>query len=120
MLNKNSAFSDIFFKLKDQQMNKTILYLYIMIFVILFPITLFAQKDTTNISKTEISLRYSLQCPLYSVNTAQDLTLSQDTRYRSRFSIGIRYYVSKRWYTEFSPAFSQEGGGYKKQKTNAN
>jgi hypothetical protein len=102
------------------KMNKAFLYVCVVLLEIFSSFTVIAQQDTTKKSRIELSLRYSLQCPIYSVNTPADLILSQDTRYRSRFSLGIRYYLLRRWYIEYSPAFSQEGGGYKEQKTNAN
>jgi hypothetical protein len=79
-----------------------------------------AQTDSTHSKKFELTAAYSIQCPLYSVNSSQDLMLTQDTRFRSRIGLGIKYYPFQRWYGEYSMSFSQEGGGYIQQKTNAN
>jgi len=100
-------------------MNKTILHSTLLVILILFPFSLKAQTDFISKRKFEISLIYAAQCPLYSVNTPSDLSLSQDTRYRSRFGFGLIYYPYRRWYVEYSPSYSQEGGGYTERKTNA-
>ncbi len=88
-------------------------------FVFFIPLLLNAQVDSNILSKIEVGIKYSIQCPIYSINSPNDLLLPQDTRYRSRIGAGIKYYPFKRWYVEYSPSYSQQGGGYKSQRTNA-
>ena len=69
----------------------------------------------------EFSLKYALQRPYYSVSNFFDIiAFSHDKRYRSRISIGCRYYFFEKWFTEYLLAYSQDGGGFTNQFTNAN
>lgn len=83
---------------------------------------IFAQ-DNSIIAKNhfEVSLKYAIQRPIYSVSSPADIVAFTHTnRYRSRLGIGIKYYVFEKWFLEYNLAFSQEGGGYKEQFTNTN
>ncbi len=103
------------------QIENMYLRIRILIMIVLFcPFNINAQADSLNRGKYEASFSYSIQNPVYSVNTPLDLLLSQDTRYRSRIGLGLNYYLSPKWHCGFVTSFSQEGGGYKKQRTNAN
>jgi hypothetical protein len=94
-------------------------FIFPFLFLLFISVSSKAQANSSDTNRFETSIIYALQCPL-SVNTPLDLVLQQDTRYRSRISIGIKYYPCKRWFAEYILSFSQQGGGYIKQKTNAN
>lgn len=80
-----------------------------------------AQEAFTARNCLEVKLQYALQRPGYSVNSPIDIAyMTQAYRFRSRIGIGLRYYVFEKWYVELNSAYSQEGGGYNKQFTNAN
>ncbi|GEM_PF-2787946 len=92
----------------------------LLIIILFLPLLIKAQTDTVRQKKLEAVIQYSIQCPLYSVNTPADLALPQDTKYRSRIGLGTKYYPFKRWYASNIISFSQEGGGTLQQRTNAN
>ena len=107
-------------------MNKLLFY-FVIIVVVFFPDILFSQTDSIakdkemqSKHKFEIQCIYSLQRPYYSITDITDIGLPKQYRYRSAFGFGIRYYVFTKWYSEFNTSFSQEGGGFKEQHTNAN
>jgi len=100
---------------------KNVLNLKPIFFIVLFlPLSLFSQTDTVKQHNPEAVVQYSIQCPLYSVNTPADLSLPQDTKYRSRIGLGFKYYPFTKWYASYIISFSQEGGGTIQQRTNAN
>ncbi len=71
--------------------------------------------------KFEVSINYAMQRPFYSISTPIDIiTFEHHSRYRSKVGMGLKYYVFNKWFVEYQTAFSQEGGGYKEQYTNAN
>jgi hypothetical protein len=71
--------------------------------------------------KFEVSLNYAIQRPFYSITTPLDIiALPHLERYRSRIGVGSEYYVFNELFIEYQTAYSQEGGGFKEQYTNAN
>lgn len=80
-------------------------------------------QDSANTApcKAEFGLLYAIQKPFYSVTNPTDIVLlKHDNRYRNRIGLSLKYYPLKKWFVEYQTAYSQEGGGYKQQKTNAN
>jgi len=72
-------------------------------------------------NKIEMCLNYAIQRPFYSMTIPTDIfELPHYTRYRNRIGVGLKYYVLKKWFLEYQTAYSQEGGGFKAQYTNAN
>lgn len=94
----------------------------ITILMLFLTLQIFAQENlTTARNHFEVSLKYALQRPFYSVTNPIDIVaLSHENRYRSRLGVGCRYYVFEKWFLEYNLAYSQEGGGFKKQFTNTN
>jgi len=91
----------------------------ILLFLIFLGSNVFAQEITKN--HFELSLKYAIQKPFYSVTSPIDIiAVSHDNRYRSRLSLGCRFYVFNKWFAEYNLAYSQEGGGYNAQYTNTN
>jgi hypothetical protein len=99
--------------------NKTIGLSLILVVVVAHG-RLSAQEITVQ-GKQEILLHYSLQRPFYSVNNPMDiLALPQDWRMRSALGVEARHYFFEKWYISANLGYSQEGGGYSRQHTNAN
>jgi len=72
-------------------------------------------------NKFELSLHYSIQRPFYSMTIPTDIiAFSHHKRYRSCIGVGLKYYVFNKWFVGYQTAYSQEGGGFKEQYTNAN
>jgi hypothetical protein len=94
----------------------------IVLIMIIQPLIIHCQENSiTARNHFEVSIKYSLQRPFYSVTNPIDIVaFSHETRYRSRLGIGCRYYVFENWFSEFNLAYSQEGGGFKNQFTNTN
>lgn len=98
-------------------------YFHYLVLILIIPYDSVIAKegsDSSDVKYKEISVGYTLQCPVYSVNTPLDLGLSQDMVYRSRISAGLKYYLTNKWHIDYAASFSQEGGGFKQQRTNAN
>lgn len=78
------------------------------------------QEPLVSTHNFEIKGIYGIQRPFYSVNGPLDLLLlSRDTRWRSRIGLGVCYFVFKKWHAGLNTFYSQEGGGYENQFTNA-
>ncbi len=70
---------------------------------------------------TELKIHYSLQRPFYSVNLPLDIVaLPKDWRMRHALGIDARYYLGRCVFVTLGTSYSQEGGGYSQQRTNAN
>ena len=94
----------------------------IIILIIILTLKIFGQKNLI-IAKNhfEVSLKYALQRPFYSLTTPLDIVaLSHENKYRTRLGVGCRYSVFEKWFLEYILAYSQESGVFKKQFTNTN
>jgi len=86
----------------------------------IFPFMLQGQESQNIVhNKIEIGIQYTIQRPRYSVTSINDLQLEYANRWRSRWSVGVKYYPLKKWYVNYQVGYSQEGGGYQNQHTNA-
>jgi hypothetical protein len=94
-------------------------FLLILICSGIFATTLPAQAEELVKNKLELRLSYALQRPFYAPNASSLINVKRDFRLRNAASLGIRYYVSNRFFAEYQIGYSQEGGGYEKQYTNA-
>lgn len=80
-----------------------------------------AQEGFSVKKKVEVKASYSIQRPIYSVTSPLDFfVFGKDNRYRNAINMGARYYPFEKWFAEYQLSYSQEGGGYKEQFTNAN
>jgi len=97
-------------------------YFLSIVLLLLINTKIFAQ-DNIFLSKYkfEVSSNFAIQRPIYSLTTPIDIVaLPHQARYRSRIGVGLKYYVFNKWFVEYQTAYSQEGGGFKEQNTNAN
>jgi hypothetical protein len=98
----------------------------VQLLILVFFLTIFFDTNAQNSANTapnkvEIGLLYAIQKPFYSVTNPADIVLlKHDNRYRNKIGINLKYYPLKKWFVEYQTAYSQEGSGYKQQKTNAN
>lgn len=80
-----------------------------------------AQESFSAKKKFEIKASYTIQRPIYSVTSPFDfIVFGKDNRFRNAINMGARYYPFEKSYAEYQLSYSQEGGGYKEQFTNAN
>lgn len=93
-------------------------FLIILICSGFFATTLLAQDEGLVKNKFEVKLSYALQRPFYAPTLSSLINVKRDFRLRNAASLGIRYYVSNRFFAEYQLGYSQEGGGYEKQYTN--
>jgi len=93
-------------------------FLFILICSGIFATILPAQTEGLVKNKLELRLGYALQRPFYAPNASTLINVKRDFRLRNAASLGIRYYVSNRFFAEYQIGYSQEGGGYKTQYTN--
>ncbi|GAB4235590.1 MAG: hypothetical protein Tsb0034_09840 [Ekhidna sp.] len=92
------------------------------IFCLLGLISVASYSQDHSVKKSiELKAHYSLQRPFYSVNIPLDIVaLPKDWRMRHAIGLDVRYYLGTRWFATYGTSFSQEGGGYSQQRTNAN
>ncbi len=89
--------------------------------LVLWSFTLHAQEEDPLKRKIEVGITYTLHRPFYSVNNPLDIVaLPKAWRMRNALRISARYYPFEHWFVEASTGYSQEGGGYAQQHTNAN
>lgn len=93
-------------------------FLFILICSGIFATSLGAQAEELVRNKFEVKLSYALQRPFYAPTVSSLINVKRDFRLRNAASLGIRYYVSNRFFAEYQLGYSQEGGGYEKQYTN--
>ncbi len=100
---------------------KTIVFLLCLIFALLYGsvVPVFAQEFDLAHNRFELRFSYTLQRPFTAPSPTSLVFVRQEYRWRQGLGIGIRYYATNHFFTEYHLAFSPEGGGNKQQFTNA-
>lgn len=96
-------------------------YTFMIVTCLLASVKLVAQITPPVVKKgVELKAHYTLQRPFYSVNVPLDIVaLPKDWRLRSTVGLDARYYLEERWFATYGLSYSQQGGSYKEQYTNA-
>lgn len=82
----------------------------------------YAQDAKSIKGKIEVKVMVSIQNPRYASSFRSlfaDYVYGK-ARYRTGLGVGLRYYLTNQWYSEYRLAYSPEGGGYQQQHTNLN